>query len=627
MFPDMLEARAHGGEDLDHGCIALLPGGMVELHDASRQRIGRIHGPVPNDLPRSQRNDSHKERHTRQHEDEELHHLVPVLLVERLLLILGHQVPWIQGGALGGLDGLLGVHGGGVSALEFGVLHDERLRPALFAPLLEAVGTHVVRAALVGDKARVVGLAPLLDACELDAPARKVGVGGGEACVDLARIRQEGVRHIAWVDRLEDEPDGDALADLDVLLEHVRVVEHELDRGDGHDLGDGAKVEHGLLLEQGEVVECRGGVRHGIEQHGREHVHAATAELRVGGLVLATSRLGLDDAAGDVGLRGEARIVVGPALLGPEEAALLAVLCVVADDVGLLEEEAHVVGELELVTEPGPFELAFAKETREALADEAGDKVAVEVKVLPGADAQGGFAAELDVARHACAHLCGDVGDDGAVSLVEQLVLCNDLVELDEQLAVLFVGPGLGEVPSGLLEVLVEVDEERHLFVGGDGHVVLDGVERAEDEVEEADDARELALELLDDGGEGARGEVEEGPALSHALAIPAGLDRVGLDVVERVAPDLVSDHGAQLGRVGDAEQHILEQTHGERVCAGAKDGGSGPGCRRRRRAEKKENDRPSGRSGAIMCGESASLAWANEPAWRKRDRARVAPL
>ena len=47
--------------------------------------------------------------------------------------------------------------------------------------------------------------------------------------------------------------------------------------------------------------------------------------------------------------------VLAPDLAGPEEALLVDVLAVVTDDVGLLEEETHGVGELELVAEPGGF--------------------------------------------------------------------------------------------------------------------------------------------------------------------------------------------------------------------------------------------------------------------------------
>lgn len=40
--------------------------------------------------------------------------------------------------------------------------------------------------------------------------------------------------------------------------------------------------------------------------------------------------------------------------------------------------------------------------------------------------------------------------------------------------------------------------------------------------VEETYYATEITFELLDDGGKGARSEVEETPAILHILAIPA---------------------------------------------------------------------------------------------------------
>jgi hypothetical protein len=43
-----------------------------------------------------------------------------------------------------------------------------------------------------------------------------------------------------------------------------------------------------------------------------------------------------------------------------------------------------------------------------------------------------------------------------------------------------------------------------------DCHIIFDGIQAAQDEVEEADGHQQLGVEFLDDGREGARGQVEE---------------------------------------------------------------------------------------------------------------------
>ena len=45
------------------------------------------------------------------------------------------------------------------------------------------------------------------------------------------------------------EADGEALADLDVALEHKRVVVAEVKRGNGHHLWNGAEVEDALCAQ------------------------------------------------------------------------------------------------------------------------------------------------------------------------------------------------------------------------------------------------------------------------------------------------------------------------------------------------------------------------------------------
>ncbi len=77
------------------------------------------------------------------------------------------------------------------------------------------------------------------------------------------------------------------------------------------------------------------------------------------------------------------------------------------------------------------------------------DKVTVQIEVLPRANTKRLVRTEFDVARHACTHLSRDIRDDRLVTLIEQLVFGDDLVELDEQLTILLVRPALVKFQPG----------------------------------------------------------------------------------------------------------------------------------------------------------------------------------
>ena len=79
--------------------------------------------------------------------------------------------------------------------------------------------------------------------------------------------------------------------------------------------------------------------------------------------------------------------VLLPYLTGPEKPVGIEVLSEVTEDVCLLEEGAHAVGEDELVGDVGGFFARGGKEAGEAFADETSHVVAVEVVFLPGGDA------------------------------------------------------------------------------------------------------------------------------------------------------------------------------------------------------------------------------------------------
>jgi hypothetical protein len=150
--------------------------------------------------------------------------------------------------------------------------------------------------------------------------------------------------------------------------------------------------------------------------------------------------------------------------------------------------------------------------------------------------------------------------------------LRDNAVKLDEQRLVLLLVRIAVKREAGRDELLVEGSEQRQLDHVRDRHVVLDRVEAAESQVEEADlgvwqgrekpvspaaspnassaasrasgtyDAGEVSIKLLDDRRERARRQVEEGPAVAHRLAVPArrGVLRRRGDVAPGLVPDRV---------------------------------------------------------------------------------------
>ena len=72
--------------------------------------------------------------------------------------------------------------------------------------------------------------------------------------MDTSRVFAEDGGDFARVGGAHDEARCGGFADFDVVLEHGWVGEAEVERGDGHCGGDGAKVEDGLVFEEFEVV-------------------------------------------------------------------------------------------------------------------------------------------------------------------------------------------------------------------------------------------------------------------------------------------------------------------------------------------------------------------------------------
>lgn len=66
---------------------------------------------------------------------------------------------------------------------------------------------------------------------------------------------------------------------------------------------------------------------------------------------------------------------------------------------------------------------------------------------------------------------------------LQPLVLLDDQIKLDQDLPILFVRPTAVKVPSGHVELVVEIFEQGKLYRVVDRHVVLDRIQRSENEV------------------------------------------------------------------------------------------------------------------------------------------------
>ena len=233
----------------------------------------------------------------------------------------------------------------------------------------------------------------------------------------------------------------------------------------------------------------------------------------------------------------EAVDVLGPDLLGPKVAVVMVVLTDIADDVRLLEEEAHGVVEAGALEQARVAELGLDEEASEPLADEAGDVVAVEVILVVRQDAETLGGGADAVIGHAVAHLLGDVLDDDAVGGFQVLELGDDIVELDEQVPVLLLGTIPIKGPAIPVEDVGEATEQRLLGGEGEGWVVFDGVEAPQDEIEDADGEEQLGMDLLDDGAEATTGLVQE----TETDTLCFGLCRL-IAFMDGVVPDFPSE-------------------------------------------------------------------------------------
>ena len=240
--------------------------------------------------------------------------------------------------------------------------------------------------------------------------------------------------------------------------------------------------------------------------------------------------------------------MLAPDALGPEHprrGLLHDVLQVIADDVSLLEEEPHGVGEILHLRESLILEHGVCPQVREADADQAGDVVAVLVPVLQGDDLA------LDEVAHPRAHSLGDIGDDVLVLLLQREEHRGDLGVLVHENFVVLLAARVDVLR--VVNLLPEYLQLRALGLIRDAHVVLDGVQRAEHEVEDAHRVLQLVRQLLDDDRERPGHEVE------HVVAEPeVGFLRQLLRLVRHAF------HPVQRNDVPGVLQDERERAHGE---------------------------------------------------------------
>ena len=182
--------------------------------------------------------------------------------------------------------------------------------------------------------------------------------------------------------------------DPDMPVKNGGVREEQLEGRNRYCRGDSAKVEDALVLKELEVVEDVGRMPQRVEDHLTLRPRCALSDVWVGAVHLVH----LVEA------------VLTPNLTGPKETPLVDILAIVTDDAGFLEEETHGVGKLELDAEPGGFFTRSGENAGEALADEAGGVVAVEVVLCDGGKVDGvSCRGSVGVVGHTEPHFAADV--------------------------------------------------------------------------------------------------------------------------------------------------------------------------------------------------------------------------
>lgn len=152
-------------------------------------------------------------------------------------------------------------------------------------------------------------------------------ISGVVLCLDPSCVSPEDIAYCDEVlGALKHDLTGITLGDLDVPFEDVGVSEDELQCGNSHALGDGHKVEDTLVLDAGHVEQAFLAVLESIENHLRHTLDGLCALLGVEKI------LPLID-------------VLAPDLLRIPSSTVLPVFVDISNNVGLLEELTHRLGQ------------------------------------------------------------------------------------------------------------------------------------------------------------------------------------------------------------------------------------------------------------------------------------------
>mmetsp|Transcript_57789 Transcript_57789/g.66511 ORF Transcript_57789/g.66511 Transcript_57789/m.66511 type:complete len:251 (+) Transcript_57789:872-1624(+) len=224
----------------------------------------------------------------------------------------------------------------------------------------------------------------------------------------------------------------EALADFDLLREHIPVLVECLQRGDCHHLRDGAEEENGLVLQRRHVPNHGGHVLQSVRNHGVQALNRRPAVLHVLELVEVV-RKGAPNVTRPEDTRGRFHDI----------------LQVIPNDVRLLQEEPHVVCVRQVVGEAWALVPTAGKEARQSMSDEASHVVAVQVVVLLG------LYFGLEEVAHAHRHFVANVGDNDLVRLLQLLEFTrHTIVLLQEQFLMPLSNPI--DTPREIVGFLVE---------------------------------------------------------------------------------------------------------------------------------------------------------------------------
>lgn len=385
----------------------------------------------------------------------------------------------------------------------------------------------VGRLQFLGVLSGVQGLDELLNLGALGTDGQEVGISGVVLLMNSADVLAEYLTHSMKVlGRLHHDLTGIAFGDLDVALKDSGVAENQFQGGNGHGLRNGNEVEYTLLAHTSHVEETLFNMLHGVQNHFRRAVQSLLTLRHIEQI------LPLVD-------------VLAPDLLGVPAASFFPIFVNVTNDVCLLQELSHGLGERWALSEFGVGKFRCDKQLCQALAHQTSDVMTVKLVFVYRLDTVLNHFCVLGIISHAIAHLDGHLLDNVVVFLLELLKFGDNDIELFKQLLVLFIA--LVELPTINLHGVVEVSKEGNLLLERNRHIIFDGVEATQDEVEKGDGGEELVVQFLNDGSKTSTRQVEKSEAFFEGRGL---VGRVSL--VDRIMPKFpggcVSDWCNSLG-------------------------------------------------------------------------------